>query len=217
MTDLPAREAMEFDVVIVGAGPAGLAAAIRLKQINPDIARRGRREGLRGRRPYPLRRGDRSDRPRPTAAGLARRGHAAQDRRSPTTASIGSRPIGAHPAAEFRHAAADEQPRQLHRLARQCLPLARAPRRRRSASRSIRALPPPKCSIDDNGAVAGIATGDMGVGKDGEPQGLASPAAWSCAANTRCSPKARAARSASSSSPSSTSTTAASRRNSASA
>jgi electron-transferring-flavoprotein dehydrogenase len=38
MSDLPAREAMEFDVVIVGAGPAGLAAAIRLKQINPDIS-----------------------------------------------------------------------------------------------------------------------------------------------------------------------------------
>ncbi|MBA5778435.1 electron transfer flavoprotein-ubiquinone oxidoreductase [Stappia sp. F7233] len=30
---LPERESMEFDVVIVGAGPAGLAAAIRLKQI----------------------------------------------------------------------------------------------------------------------------------------------------------------------------------------
>src|SRR5574342_845446 len=36
--DVPAREAMEFGVVIVGAGPAGLAAAIRLKQLSPEIS-----------------------------------------------------------------------------------------------------------------------------------------------------------------------------------
>jgi electron-transferring-flavoprotein dehydrogenase len=41
MTDdaLPERESMDFDVVIVGAGPAGLSAAIRLKQLAAEAGR----------------------------------------------------------------------------------------------------------------------------------------------------------------------------------
>src|SRR5262245_14920878 len=33
----PERESMPVDVVIVGAGPAGLSAAIRLKQLNAEL------------------------------------------------------------------------------------------------------------------------------------------------------------------------------------
>jgi ribulose 1,5-bisphosphate synthetase/thiazole synthase len=33
-----ARESMKFDVVIVGAGPAGLSAAIKIKQVGRPVS-----------------------------------------------------------------------------------------------------------------------------------------------------------------------------------
>ena len=81
----PEREGMDFDVVIVGAGPAGLAAAIRLKQraaeagdeINVVVVEKGSEVGahiLSGAV-------DRSVGPRYPGAGLARRSRAAAEDR----------------------------------------------------------------------------------------------------------------------------------------
>ncbi len=68
--ELPPRESMEFDVVIVGAGPSGLAAAIRLKQLNADLTIVVVEKGSEVARTS-CRRGDRSGVTRPAGAGLA--------------------------------------------------------------------------------------------------------------------------------------------------
>ena len=58
--------------------------------------------------------------------------------------------------------------RQLHRLARQCLPLAAASRPRRSGVEIYPGFAAAEL-LEEDGRIVGIATGDMGIGKDGKP------------------------------------------------
>ena len=153
--------------------------------------RRRGRKGLRGRRPHHVRRSDRSGRARCAAAAMARRGHPDQDRGDRRSLlHAGPRRCGADP--QHPAAAADEQSRQFHRLAGQCVPLARRPRRSRPGSRSIRDLPRPRCSTARTARSSASPPATWGGARTASPR-TPSPAAWSCAPNTPCSAKARAA------------------------
>ena len=54
--------------------------------------------------------------------------------------------------------------------------------------------PPPRFFTTRTEPSAGVATGDMGIGRDGKPNGKLLAGVWSSRASTRSSPKARAAR-----------------------
>ena len=161
--DLAPREAMEFDVVVVGAGPAGLSAAIRLKQLAPDasvcLVEKGGEVGA-----HIL-----------SGAVIEPR---ALDELIPDWAARGA-PLDT-PAGEDRFLFMTETrafqmptPPQMHNHGNYIVSLGNVCRWLATQAEELGVEIYPGFAaaevLEQDGRVVGVATGDMGVGKDGQP------------------------------------------------
>jgi electron-transferring-flavoprotein dehydrogenase len=166
--DLPERESMEFDVVVVGAGPAGLAAAIRLKQVSPELSvvvlEKGSEVGahiLSGAVIDPV--------------GLDRLLPEWRDKETPIQTKVtADRFVWLGPAGAFRLPNFVMPPLMNNHgnfivsLGEVCRWLAG-----KAEAVGVEVFPGFAASellYDDQGSVVGVATGDMGVARDGTPK-----------------------------------------------
>ena len=106
----------------------GRAASPARRGAGPRLERVRGREGLRGRRPHPVRRGARAARPRGALPGLARARGAPQHAGERGTLPLPHR-AGRVLVAERAAPALAPEPRQLHHQPRELLPVARRPGR----------------------------------------------------------------------------------------
>ena len=163
MSESVARETMEFDVVIVGAGPSGLAAAIRLKQLAPEssvcVVEKGSEVGAH------------------ILSGAVIEPRALdellpdwRERESPLTTPAGEDRMLFLTATKFYKLPTPPQMRNhgnyIGGLGDLCRWMAQ-----QAEALGVEIYPGFAAAevLEEDGRVAGIATGDMGIGKNGAP------------------------------------------------
>ncbi|HYD67733.1 NAD(P)/FAD-dependent oxidoreductase, partial [Azospirillum sp.] len=168
------REVMEYDVVVVGAGPSGLSAAIRLKQLAAEsgtelsvcVIEKGSEVGAH------------------LLSGAVFEPHALaelipdwKDKGAPlTTPARDDRFLFLTPTRAIRL----PTPPQMHNHGNFIISLGNLGKWLASQAEELgveiyAGFAGAEVLYDDTGAVKGVATGDMGIGKDGQPTGNYTP------------------------------------------